>query len=1125
VTALLAGVGAAVPGAQQATQAVTTLGQALGTLQTATAASSAGMLALVGTFATVATAAVGVAGATFALTKQFTDNRLALRDMHLETGMTLPQLQALTDQARRGNIEFENLGTMLIRFNANIAQAQRDPNSQPGQMLFGSLRMTRQDLQDPFTALLSVAQRIQQLDPSNQGLVIRALFGRNPAEVFRLFNQLTGENLTVLRQRLQELQSQGPGAFEAVTDKAQQFQNRVAELETQVRTRWRAIIETFGLPIANTLLDWIDSAAQKGQALLGVLEKIGRYLPLQVPGFVGGNIGGWNIVGATTSPSGVPVGPPPPPTTFQPTIEAAARYYGIDPTLVARLIQGESRFDPFAVSPRGARGLMQIMPREAERRGVAPDELFQAERNIWLGTQILAENYQRFAGQPDAWQLAVAGFNAGPATVQNLRQLAQRGGIAQPGYAAIAPELPAETRRLVGVVFPPQGAGSPYGEATQATTAHTAAVEANTRATAANAEASGQVRTPEQVTQLEKERDLYKSEAEALELLVIQRRADILARKEDTIAAEQFQRQATQALRERQLYEQQRQGEPGRLPLDVAEQVAIYRRRVQQLGAQALGLGAEQQALQAHEAVVQARLRVDAREQEEEQRAREAVVAARVRAEAAEEKAATDAAEAVVRARVRSEAAEDSYLQKLHDTTEELATQQAAIEALRAHPGADVQVLRLRRGLAGVTDLDKRTEAEGQLTTIEAQNQAIRRAQEMVQLSRRVGTEIEQVFSDVWTNVFDLAEGKGQDFGKNLVQSLQRFFRQFMLDLVNTQLNALTGTSGQTGGWSGQLGATLLRLFPGGSPQPAARGGLFTSPTLALVGEAGPELVLPVRAMQDGGLVEEDVATEAEASAAVESLRQRGVYEAALAGASRRQALRGLGGAAGAGAGGALGALLLAPPDLQKAQAIYAERFRAWTDQATGDVYVGSVDASKNITWASKVPGAVGYVAEPQEEGAGRQAGRALLSLVGSLAGAYAGSRLRRAQQGAVLRGPTMLLAGEAGAEAIIPLRHGGIPVSLDAAGRPVSRLPSGVTIPLLPMPRLADGGVIGSSALPATWSSTAMSPAPWSSTPPALHLTMNVNGVQDTQGFRATQSQIMRGAALAFQREWTRNL
>src|SRR5499427_1923241 len=800
VTALLAGVGAAVPGAQEATQAVTTLGQALGTLQTATAASSAGMLALVGTFAAVGTAAVSAVGGIFALTKQFTDNRLALRDMHLETGLTLPQLQALTDQARRGNVEFENLGTMLIRFNANIAQAQRDPNSQPGQMLFGSLRMTRQDLQDPFTALLSVGQRIQQLDPSNQGLVIRALFGRNPAEVFRLFNQLTGDNLPVLRQRLQELQSQGPGAFEAVTDKAQQFQNRVAELETQVRTRWRAIIETFGLPVANTMLDWLDTVTKKTHTWYDELEQILALVPLLTPAGVAGAAAA-RAAGAPPSPSGAPLGPPPPPTTFQPTIEAAARYYGIDPTLLARLIQGESGFDPFAVSPRGARGLMQIMPAEAQKRGVAPDELFQAQRNIWLGAQMLAENYQQFAGQPDAWQLAVAAYNAGWPTVQQLRQVPMRGGMAQRSLAALTPQLPAETRRLLGVVFPPEGAGRPYGAATQATTAHTTAVEANTRATAANAEASGQVRTPEQVTQLEKERDLYKSEAEALELLVIQRRADILARKEDTIAAEQFQRQQTQALRERQLYEQQRQGEPGRLPLDVGAQVSVYRARVQRLSAQALALGEDQEALRAHEAVVQARLRVDARESEEEQRARDAVVAARVRADAAEEKAATDAAEAVVRSRVRAEAAEDSYLQKLKDTSDELATQQAAIEALRAHPGADVQVLRLRRGLAGVTDLDKRTEAEGLLTGIEAQNQAIRRAQDMVQLSRRVGTEIERVFSDVWTNVFDLAEGKGQDFGKNLVQSLQRFFRQFMLDLVNTQLNALTGTSGQTGGW------------------------------------------------------------------------------------------------------------------------------------------------------------------------------------------------------------------------------------------------------------------------------------------------------------------------------------
>jgi len=372
-----------------------------------------------------------------------------------------------------------------------------------------------------------------------------------------------------------------------------------------------------------------------------------------------------------------------------------------------------------------------------------------------------------------------------------------------------------------------------------------------------------------------------------------------------------------------------------------------------------------------------------------------------------------------------------------------------------------------------------------------------------LQALQKTESALVDFFSTGRFNAAQLFQGIVRDFNQLAVHTL---ITRPLAGLADQLFQGLRGDAPALAGLSAVAG--------GGTP--FARGGLVTRPTMALIGEAGPELVLPLRAMQEGGVVGEDVATDAEAQAAVQAIRTR---------LARRQALRGLGGAVGAGAGGALGALLLAPPDLQKAQAIYAERFRAWTDQATGDVYVGSVDASKTITWASKVPGAVGYVAEAQEEGAGRQAGRALLSLVGSLAGAYAGGRLGRAQQGAVLRGPTMLLAGEAGPEAVIPLRHGGIPVALDAAGRPGARLPSGATIPLMPMPRLADGGVIGGSALPPTWSGAATSPAAWRTTSPALQLTMNVNGVQDTQGFRATQSQIMRGAALAFQREWTRNL
>jgi len=454
----------------------------------------------------------------------------------------------------------------------------------------------------------------------------------------------------------------------------------------------------------------------------------------------------------------------------------------------------------------------------------------------------------------------------------------------------------------------------------------------------------------------------------------------------------------------------------------------------------------------------------------------------------------------------QQEALVQGQLNRLRDEGVQITPEAEA--AIRAQAGAIVSLQHTleasRRPLQEFAEAYESTFVKIQETTLQA--------------LQKTESALVDFFSTGRFNAAQLFQGIVRDFNQLAVHTL---ITRPLAGLADQLFQGLRGTAPAPGELSAVAG--------GGTP--FARGGLVTRPTLALIGEAGPELVLPVHAMQAGGVVEEGdwvgTATEEEARAGV--LARRAGYEEALSAAgsrvARQRGLRGLGGAAGAGIGGALGALLLAPPDLEKARALYAERFRAWTDPATGEVYVGSVDASKQITWASKVPGAVGYVAEPQDEGQGRQAGRALLALVGSLAGAYAGSRLGQAQHGAVLHGPTMLLAGEAGAEAIIPLRHGGIPVSLDAAGRPVSRLPSGVTLPLMPMPRLAEGGVIGGDALTPTWGGMGTAPAPWRTTPPALHLTMHVNGVQDTQGFRATQSQLMRGAALAFQREWARNL
>ncbi len=97
-------------------------------------------------------------------------------------------------------------------------------------------------------------------------------------------------------------------------------------------------------------------------------------------------------------------------------VECAARH-DVDPDLVAAVIREESRFRPRAVSPRGARGLMQLMPPTAEwvaHEHGYPDEkdldLFDPEVNVDLGTGYLAHLLKHFDG---SIPLAVAAYNRG----------------------------------------------------------------------------------------------------------------------------------------------------------------------------------------------------------------------------------------------------------------------------------------------------------------------------------------------------------------------------------------------------------------------------------------------------------------------------------------------------------------------------------------------------------------------------------------------------------------------------------------------------------------------------------------------------------------------------------------
>ncbi len=117
---------------------------------------------------------------------------------------------------------------------------------------------------------------------------------------------------------------------------------------------------------------------------------------------------------------------------FDGIISEFATQYRVEPALVKAVIRVESGFDPAAVSRRGARGLMQLMPPTARSHGVS--DVHDPRENIRGGVRHLRSLLDRFRGNQ---RLAVAAYNAGRSTVARYRGL--------PPFR--------ETRRYVGRVL------------------------------------------------------------------------------------------------------------------------------------------------------------------------------------------------------------------------------------------------------------------------------------------------------------------------------------------------------------------------------------------------------------------------------------------------------------------------------------------------------------------------------------------------------------------------------------------------------------------------------------------------------------------------------------------------
>jgi len=120
----------------------------------------------------------------------------------------------------------------------------------------------------------------------------------------------------------------------------------------------------------------------------------------------------------------------------------ASRVHGLAPELLQAVIAAESGFDALAISPKGALGLMQILPSTAQEHGVrdtperpAAQQLLDPRTNIHTGARLLARLQAQFPGRLD---LVVAAYNAGAGAVRRAgRQV---------------PNIP-ETRRYVQTVL------------------------------------------------------------------------------------------------------------------------------------------------------------------------------------------------------------------------------------------------------------------------------------------------------------------------------------------------------------------------------------------------------------------------------------------------------------------------------------------------------------------------------------------------------------------------------------------------------------------------------------------------------------------------------------------------
>lgn len=219
---------------------------------------------------------------------------------------------------------------------------------------------------------------------------------------------------------------------------ASQAAARVAELQTLIQT-----VETggksgkgsFGAALA-------EATALEGGATPALGESTALTTPTTSP------LSSATTTATSTNPGAFEAGEETGSVPFASTIEAACAKYGLNPNLLAGLIEQESHFDPTVGSAAGAQGLTELMPETASSLGVTDPH--DPTQSIEGGARLLSEKLKEFGGNTE---LALAAYNAGSGAVQ------QYNGI--PPY----PETEQYVQKVLGYASGYEGGGAFAGVA------------------------------------------------------------------------------------------------------------------------------------------------------------------------------------------------------------------------------------------------------------------------------------------------------------------------------------------------------------------------------------------------------------------------------------------------------------------------------------------------------------------------------------------------------------------------------------------------------------------------------------------------------------------------------------